>query len=653
MLFRSDSSGSLQQTDPSNSRAEILANSLSQLSDVRPGLKVSFSVGTFGEKFTLLKPWTSLTKSNVQVQVGWMKNILPGLNKENWTDWRLGLLNAEQQLASVRNNQNPSCQVLVWLTDGGIDLKGDSGFSLAHSAIKQICGTGLNDPASTINHQAIIMRMRQSGVSVLGVLLKRDDQLNKLKTGNSASKINYEQQYSSMSFMQPIVEGKAIVDGYIYSQGESTFACGENPIPAGQSAGALLTASDPLTLALQFARIVAATTGGSKAVVSGANPAKFLVEPGVHHFTALISSKDWALKNPSGNIIATPTSGLSSTQTAGAYQLKFTIQSQSDFGVWTIENTSNSQADVYLYTDLSMKLTSQSFVLGQPATLSGKVLNESNVPADLTKFGSSQLHVTAVGPDGSNSQSVPLKLNPKTGLFGGDFQASNGESKVTFNLTLNLTTSSGLHLEPLTYQYEAQVGLPPDYPSIVGSAIHMSELAGTKGKSNGVLDLVGSKQSDGQVCFDQPVVKIDPSPSRVSEYRWNLPSSCVSVPESSVARVKLSTSNSTQASGIVSGVIPAVFKSSKNSAVPISEGIAFDFNSKVHVDPTVRILVLLGLFILGVLIPLSVLYSLAYLNSRLSWGRGVEKAVVPVKLSSSGILSRRNGAGSALIAASE
>ena len=640
VFYLVDGSGSLKETDPNNLRADVLAASLEQLKPADNSLKVSYAVGTFGDQYRRLKGWAPLTADNSKSESNWFRKNIKDLYSEGNTNWENGLIGADKELANVRTRTDSACQVIVWLTDGGIDLgKSKTSFEAERQAMENICGA---DPASSGNSSGdgVISRLRNSGVNVLGVLLKDDSFMNALQKKSPGG---FKTLLAQMSYLQPIVEGASPVDGFIFDSTNPNYQCGP-AITSGQANGAELVATDSLQLALQFARVVARSNNGSPTNVFGDNPAKFVIDPGVAYFDLLVSSKNWVLQDPAGKNISSPSSGIPSKSVAGAYLVRVNVTSKSQQGTWSIQNTIHTQADVFLYSGLKLNVTSKNFLAGKPAEINGQVLDPSGKPADLSIYGSNNLRVTSFNSSKGIDSEVPLTSNPKSGTFSGSFLPAKGVSQATFNVTLGLTTKSGVKLSPLTMQLQAAVGLPPEYPHIRGEGLVLSDLTGVDGKSVGKLTLEGSNISDGQVCLTRPTIKIDPTPSRISGFKWaKLGQGCLNVPKGSTRTVDYSVSNNHQSNGSTFGVMPATFKSNTAGLQPIDQGIALNFNSKIKENVIVQTLVLIGLLLAGIAIPTSILYFFGYRNSRILWGEGIQRASVPVILSSDGNMVRNDG----------
>ena len=336
--------------------------------------------------------------------------------------------------------------------------------------------------------------------------------------------------------------------------------------------------------------------------------------------------------------------GIKPKLVAGAYLVRVPISGKVQQGKWSIQNTMHTEADVFLYSGLTMKVNATSVTVGKPTDIKGQILDANGQPANLSIYGSNSLRVTSFNSAKGVDSEVPLTLDPINGTFSGTFQPAKGVSQAQFDVALTLTTKSGIKLTPLTQQIEARVGLPPEYPHIQGSGVVLSTLSGTSGKASGILVLEGSNIADGQVCLQSPQITIDPKPSRISSFVWNeAGNGCINIAKGTTQEIKYSVSNKTQSEGQSSGVIPASFKSNMTGFTPIDQAIAVSFDSKIKVNELIRWLILIGLLLLGLAIPLGILYFFGYRNSRILWGDGIQRVMVPVTLNSSGTISRRDG----------
>ena len=121
VFYLIDESASLKDTDGSNKRAEILKSSLVQLSSLREDLEVNYAVGFFSDNYKTWKAWSKIDSKSAQAAADKLEQKVKTSNTGLSTDWKKGIENAARELAAQRQKTN-ACQVLIWLTDGGLDL---------------------------------------------------------------------------------------------------------------------------------------------------------------------------------------------------------------------------------------------------------------------------------------------------------------------------------------------------------------------------------------------------------------------------------------------------------------------------------------------------------------------------------------------------
>lgn len=634
VFFLVDSSGSLQNTDPLDKRAKVLSSALSQFSNAREGAKVNFSLGTFGEVFTTQYPWTRVNGSSLNTAKDWIEREVPRLDNENYTDWLAGLRNATKALANAPQSEE-SCKIILWLTDGGINVPTNSGFDSA-SAIELLCGVSPFNPdlAPASGASALMDSIRRSGITVIGVLLKSEADLERLKRDDPEE---YKQQISTMSYMRAIVESIGAVDGYAFSEGLSNFQCGQSPIPAASSAGVLVEVNDANDLGLNFARIWLNASGGQPGSVIGTSPFKFTIEPGVSRVVVLIQAKTWTLNDSNGQEVANQSGAsdprVSILQTGNVYQVSVDSSSQSSLGEWN--GTGPSLVELFLYSNLGIDLKTD-IQFGMPAQITGQVYDAAGNPIGLGDYGSADISVMVV-TDGVNNQPVQLQLDPATGQFSGEFAPPAGVTRAIFDVTLNLTTKSGQKLKPIEQRIEQAVALGAEYPDLSPTRVQFSELAGPSGTANGKISIKGSSLGNSQVCFLEANVVNDPKPERILSYVWNSNGTdgCITVETGETNQLEISVSNPEGAEGLVDGTLNISVKPEGGSERVLQ--VPFEMQTTWPPNEFVRTLVLIGLTLLSILLPWLFLHMVNVRNSRLVAGSLMKRIEVPVLVSGMGV----------------
>ena len=111
----------MKNSDPDAQRAQILSQCIAGLVAIAQFKEVRFALSTFGDRFTSPRQWREINEQNVQDEQGWVEKNIPTLNNEGGTDWLKALQNAKSKLDESPNGKN-SCKLIIWVTDGGIDL---------------------------------------------------------------------------------------------------------------------------------------------------------------------------------------------------------------------------------------------------------------------------------------------------------------------------------------------------------------------------------------------------------------------------------------------------------------------------------------------------------------------------------------------------
>ena len=147
-----DDSGSLRgpkgsESDPDVKRAGILSDSLTQLSELQgEGIEVNWAMGYFTDSYEAAVEWDGLDGDSA----GRMATEIERKNQEEgqgWTNWLEGIKGAQQSLAAQQTS-SPGCAVLVWLTDGALDIRmNPSGntpdIAAQEAAFAKLCGNPL------------------------------------------------------------------------------------------------------------------------------------------------------------------------------------------------------------------------------------------------------------------------------------------------------------------------------------------------------------------------------------------------------------------------------------------------------------------------------------------------------------------------------
>jgi hypothetical protein len=223
-----DESLSLRETDPTALRVEGITSavdSLEQLAATTPGVNVEVSLSTFARSFSTLLDWQTLDQDSAEQLRDKAVAELPKRDAGDATDYRQALLGAKQTLQdrSRELNDDAACKVLLWFTDGALDVDSATG-----QAAAEICQPG-----------GIADLVRHAGINVVALAL--------FTPGADVSDAQRDQ-------LRAVTEGR----------GRAT-SCGTVPLQSDDAHGVYLPADDPAALQLLFAGAGALVAGGTSA----------------------------------------------------------------------------------------------------------------------------------------------------------------------------------------------------------------------------------------------------------------------------------------------------------------------------------------------------------------------------------------------------
>lgn len=135
-----DTSGSLHQSDPRNSRVVALQESIEQLGSIASseGVTVEITLLGFSNDVQIVAPWTTLNERSTSSLIRKAAEFR-GLNNGPTTNFPIALTTALSQLQHNATTAPNICRAVLWFTDGAIDLGG--GVATA-AAVAQMCRPG-------------------------------------------------------------------------------------------------------------------------------------------------------------------------------------------------------------------------------------------------------------------------------------------------------------------------------------------------------------------------------------------------------------------------------------------------------------------------------------------------------------------------------
>ena len=662
VFYLVDSSGSLSWTDPKYVRSDVLGSSVSELkSFANEGVTVNYAASLFSSNLTKVQGWTNLKEPDDFAAAS--KKLVSSIERNlgGSTDWEQGLSYANKQLASKPADH---CKMLIWFTDGGINPTDDTADAI--DSLARLCNAGIssNSLGDPKGPYGLLAKIRQNKISVFGVLYQNDaSTLKEYKKENSDSdaKKLLDSEHSAMEFMAPLVEGTGsiqTVDPRNYFPGPGPVQCG--PVdeagfaPAGQPNGAFVRAQDPVDLAFQFLSMQAVLAGGSgKQIVDG----KFNVPAGTAAFRILTTSKTWKLIGPDGSDVSLEAKDLKSnanitvSSTAGVQQIDFTVVGKKKLlGTWKFDAGKATSA-LYLFSGLNIELdrdqTSQ-IVSDRENALTGQIVRRgefASMPIDLSVYSKAEL--TLSRPDSSGNLvklDLTVELDPKSGQFkvSGLTPEANIES-----LDLWLSLDLGEEFNPVTANFAVDVVSKNDIASSTSNIIKLSPLEGPTGKATGVISVVGpTTQPESEFCLDDPAVRTDDTQTgtqkhpRADKFVWKFDGQetngspfCITVASGETKDIQVEVSNGTQANGKVVSIRTV---NSKSAGAALSESLQFEFDTKEKVDEGVAFWVDVILLLLGILLPLGLLYLLNWLTTKFLPLEQTVRAEYPVQVLTGG-----------------
>ena len=614
-----DESASLKDTDGSNKRAEILKSSLIQLSTLRNDLEVNYAVGFFSDGYKTWKPWSKIDAKSAESAAGNLEQKVRSSNTGLSTDWKKGIEKAARELSAQRQKTN-ACQILIWLTDGGLDL------STKAAGSQPVQNNPKNLDAFNYLCDESANSLRQSRVTVLGVLLKSEQDL---QSKSADARKNLEQ---GMALLLPIIEGS----GPINLGNSEVKQCGKYPIPANFAAGALLIAEDPVALAFQFLKVGAYTAGGTHGDLTDGNPGTFLIEEGISRFKIITTSPSWKLTDPKGHDVKSG-NGVTFVESAGATQVSVNVDA-SKYGKWSFSFKDGSSNELVLFSGLDLKLDEGELIAGTPGRISGKVVSEfSGQPVNLDVYSVANVSVQEILNSGQSNPAQPAQINSGNFFKIENFTASPDQGQVELRVTLRVKTKSGINLAPVSVSKILDVRLSSNYPSLDKSPIALSTLAGRKGKAIGSAVFKGPNKGSGKICIvDNPTI-VNDSIERAESFIWKSPigldsKGCVTLSNNETKKIGFEVTNKISADSQIQAEVPVIYYSEQEPNRQFTLRAPIEFQStKPGVGGWAIELILI---LLGIGLPLLLIYVLTLLTTKIALGQNVQHASWPVKIDS-------------------
>ncbi|CAB4329627.1 unannotated protein [freshwater metagenome] len=623
-----DQSGSLKLTDKNDDRAGILAGSLSALGDFESDVTVNYAVTFFGDGVDNWAKWSEVNPSTIDSKANALSAEIkkPSRKSDFNTDWLAGLERARSDLEGQKRISN-GCQALIWLTDGGIWLQNGSGYSAPHNFSQDRTDNAVNELCNDV-----MPALRQNQVSVFGVLLKNDAQLDQMDSTKREETVN------GMSHMFPLVEGSldnASIDGIP----QDNRTCGVVPIPANQSAGAVLIATDPVSLALQFMVLTAATQGGNEGALSPGNPTRFTIDKGVRKFQLVSTTREWTLIGPSGESYSEGSAGVDVRRAGLITTIKVEVGAL-EFGKWEFAFDKNSRNKLFLFSGLDVRINRSGFVAGENGTLSGNIITSSKIQkVDLSAYNQAPVTIKIIKSDGK-----PESLAEVTPTNGGRFTLDNfrplpGETQLELRLTMPLTTTGGTVLKPISVTVVIDIPDRSNYPTLEQVPVKIGDLVELK-SGQGEIKIIGPSQGSGRVCFETGNNNgVETTSDELKDDRRftytikDLPADgCVAVGENEPKSLIIEATTTKTGEGSVEANLPMTSYSDSDNNAFIKDDVPVEFNTTV--EKKLEWLIKILLYLLGIALPWAFSYIQNRITTKIAFGPKIQRATLPVLIHS-------------------
>jgi hypothetical protein len=643
IFFLIDSSGSLSKpvngnpaSDPLDVRADILSQTIEQLSALNSQKRVNFALDTFditspggGGKYKGYE-WTEATTGNVAKASSWVKEKIPGYDGGLATNWLEGLKRATKQLSAAPNSDGEVCQAIIWFTDGGLDVDNvASDMSKESSAIRELCGVAPTDGKGSTS--GIIESLRADGVNLIGVLL----------TPEKGKEFGKEPGFDGLvSYFGPIVTGEGNVDGRDFKAARGQgFQCGRVPVPASYASGQVLVADDPDALARKFIEMIEQIVVGAPIDVEEDN--SFYVDKGVSDISIVIPAAEWDILRPNNlsKIVSSSRENGFRVSNVGKISVVRFENKDGFEGQWRVNLGDSGRISVFMQSGLRIKLDpAVKIEVGNGIqTINGTILDAKGKPADLSVYTSVKMRVIALDESGMDRRSEPRELTVNLGnaTWSGPFEPFSGGATSKMRITIFANTEH-LELPPVPQNFNPPLIVPDEYAKVDSLKIPLSNLVVSIKPAVGEIILFGANKGTSAIKFAKPQIVSDFLTRATTEFNFKLVNrktgdviafdQWVNLEEKERVAVEIEVDSPQRGDGEVLFNLPVQVRSSSGGEV-IDALVKASFLQETK---TVHFPELVAFFMfLGIALPLLLMQLVNYFFSRFKL-KGARVATVPV-----------------------
>ena len=647
VILLMDESGSLKDTDPDNARVSAGLHLVNQLAKHSADADLNVQLTAFGHGYDVLRDWTALGDSGALKAMRASVNDLAGRTNGVDTDYWTAIDNARQELAKVasaRGADTPSCQTIVFFSDGELDIevrKSDSalkdyGSKKAYAEEADLSSKkGVHEAEKAAKEDlcragGLADQLRSSKVALFGVGLGSDETNGK-----------------TFDLMRSIVTGTT-------EDGSTT--CGEllSPVP-----GEFYSASDIDSLLLAFDSI--AGLGGKpvrqekgvcvdKACSEQAH--KFVLDKSTPVVDILASAQadgmGAALIGPDGKVLDLESGDSSGTRKVGSVEVEYAWDSSRTVSV-SIDGKGGDPADwsgqwqfAFVTSDeaLADTTTSSNIHITPDLKPEWAALKETEIrrgeTLDKVEFSltdragdnvdptglAGKLKYKVISTDAEGNQQTLLNTDDKKAIskavtWNLDDTAVGGG---TVELSAEVTTADtkdkdgkkvkGTSLAPVVVTNKISVLPPVSYPTVPGSVDF--------GEVEGPVDLSATLPIEGKGCVwvpdDKTAVAASPKGLETSQV-----SAAEAVSEKTCAdgEITVDLRNDNQGNGTINGTFIVNIASADGQGDPVEVPIDFTASIVKPLDTFNFVTAVLAAIILGLGIPVGLLYLQKWLTSKI------------------------------------
>lgn len=667
IVFLVDESASLQKTDPDNRRVEGiqaalhgLANTTERTAGTAQPVSVDVALVGFGAGTTEVQGWTPLDNAHLGGLLD-TAGQFASRNQAIDTDYAAAIIGAKDQLSRAPHGND--CTAVLWFTDGEYDIEprstgetksyapdiplsgAESAARLEDAGKEHLCKPG-----------GLIDALRTDRTEVLAVALSTD--------------ISPENQ----QFLQAVAEG---------SSGGAT--CGSPRPPGSPPAGAYLNTQEVSGLISRFFDLVNRLAGGTVVPTQEqmsvcplapceAGTQKFPVDPGIRSFNLLalanapgITVQLASAESGSVPLTVAPNGG-SGDAVLGAAKVHWTwvaedallldVTLPADQGPWNGQWSATfidvggtapnavANAKIFVFGDIEPAIQVSDFRAGEAGTVGVGIEHRQGTPVDESLFD--RVDVEASVTDPRTGARERLQLSDATAEGGRtatwrpptpDFPA-----EVNVSATTRITTASGLALTPSTRTVAAKVLPPSSYPAVEPGSIRFEAVTGTSAQSASLV-VRGGDRSGGCAWFEGAQVGQAPSDAGVVTVRPESggtdAATCIHVDPGQSTTVRIVAVPTSAANGIASGSLPIALRSDTNPEV-LRTAVTWSVPLQKPLDTGKAIGVTAVLMAIGLLLPLLLMWLVNWLTAKYDPMSTLKVARIPVTVSPTGTISRRD-----------